>query len=84
MTAYQLTSVLRRDDLVLSRSQVDVLLTVEHGRERYHDDDVVLVERTDVDESVYEQALELVDDPMSSGKSYRYVPLMFGPVQATP
>lgn len=81
MTPYELTRALRRDDLVLHRRQVDVIVTIEQGRERYYDEDVVLVERTDVDVPTFEQALELVDDPTSDGKGYLYVPLAFGPVQ---
>lgn len=82
MTPYQLTRVLRRDDLTLRRSQVDVLSLVEQGRERYHDADVVLVERTDVAELVVEQAIEELDDYTTDlGPVYLYVPLAFGPVQ---
>ena len=82
MTPYALTRALRRDDLALCRQQVDVLSTVERGYERYRDDDVVLVQRTDVDEDVFEQALEVLDDWSSDdGAHYLYVPLMFGPVQ---
>ena len=82
MTPYELTRALRRDDLTLRRGQVDLILTVERGLERYHDADVVLVERTDVDALVLEQALEELDDYTTDlGPVYLYVPLAFGPVQ---
>jgi hypothetical protein len=81
MTPYQLTRALRRDELTLRRSQVDLIQTIERGSERFHDQDVMLVERTDLDALVIEQAIEVVDDPTSNGKGYLYVPLAFGPVQ---
>lgn len=82
MTPYWITRALRRDDLALSERVVDRVQLIEKAREPFHDDAVVLTERNDVDESAPEQCLEIFEaDTCRYGLTYRFVPLMFGPVR---
>jgi hypothetical protein len=81
ITKYQITQQLRRHDLRLSASDIDVLTTIEPAREYGHDQDVVLVS-LQADESIAYQCIEEVADYWEDlGAEYVYVPLAFGPIQ---